>query len=63
MEFLWSPAGRDRNEDLKALSPATNNKHFSCYLPLQGGAWQVRFVIGLGSLQLWDEGSVLEQTT
>lgn len=40
-----------------------NGKLVSWYLPLHGGAWQVRFVIGLGSLQLCSEVWGLEHTT
>lgn len=32
-------------------------------LPLQGGAWQVRVVIGWGSLQFWAEPPELEHAT
>lgn len=57
---------REKSEPHSSQLPTLHHKKdklISQYLPLQGGAWQVRFVIGLGSLQLWIEVWGLEHTT
>lgn len=57
---------REKSESHSSQLPTLHHKKdklISQYLPLQGGAWQVRFVIGLGSLQLWIEVCGLEHTT
>lgn len=45
MAFFWSPAGGDRASDTQTTTPRIP-PCVEQFLPLQGGAWQARLVIG-----------------
>lgn len=61
MEFLWSPAGEAKSHPHACRSFWAG--FGSGHPPLQDGAWQLRVVIGRGSVQFWTETCGLEHMT